>query len=163
LTGLLLECHQRIRSFSALAVTIGERLDLSPGDLRESCERCRRYFAEALPLHIADEEQSLLPRLRRAEPALELALNAMQVEHGEHAALLAQLLAELDRVGAAPEDGAARQRLAQVASRLAAELEHHLAQEESLIFPRISALLTVEEQELIVAELRARRGSPRAP
>ena len=62
LVSLLLECHHRIRGFSALGVELGTRADLPAADVVQGCERVERYFGEALPLHVADEEESLLPR-----------------------------------------------------------------------------------------------------
>ena len=37
----------------------------------EASRRCERYFSEALPLHVEDEEQSLLPRRRGRTPELD--------------------------------------------------------------------------------------------
>jgi hemerythrin-like domain-containing protein len=156
IVDLLLECHERIRYFSALALAIGER-DASDEERRDACLRCRRYFTEALPLHVADEEESLLPRLRQAEAELDAALIAMQTEHGEHTELLAALIIALDTLIAAPADESARRGLARVAARVADAFQRHLAAEEARIIPKIPVLLTPQEQARVVAELRARR------
>lgn len=163
LVDLLLECHQRIRTFSALALAVGQRTDASPEECRDASERCRRYFSEALPLHVADEEQSLLPRLRGADPTLDDALQTMAAQHGEHAPWLADLLVELQRVAASPEDEAARARLVRIASHLVEDFERHLEAEERLILPRVKELLSPGQQDEVLAELRARRRSPAPP
>ncbi len=69
--GLLLECHERIRSFLALARRIAEVGPSAPGTVPEAAARVRRYFTEALPLHARDEEESILPRLRGLDPTVD--------------------------------------------------------------------------------------------
>src|SRR6185503_9035331 len=74
LTGSLLDCHERIRRFTALALELGR---VAPPGAPEALEQIReaaagvpRYFTVALPLHSADEEQSVEPRLVALDPAL---------------------------------------------------------------------------------------------
>lgn len=161
LVDLLLACHGRIRSFGALALAVGRRTDASPEECREASGRCRRYFSEALPLHVADEEQSLLPRLRGVDPTLDEALRTMASEHDDHAAQVAELLDALRGVEATPRGDAAHTRLVRIASHLVDAFERHLEAEERLIVPRIPILLAPEEQDAVLAELRARRRPPR--
>lgn len=156
LVGTLLACHERIRSFLTLARAVGER-EATEQERREACVSCRRYFVEALPLHVADEELSILPRLRGKDAALDAALEAMHEQHGEHEPLLARFLKELESVHAAPADRAARDRLLAATSLLEPALEVHLVGEESKVFPALTALLSSAEQEAIFAELRKRR------
>src|SRR5262245_4414109 len=73
LVGLRLACHGRIRSFLAMAVTIGERFDVPENEVAESAARVRRYFSQALPLHVEDEEESVLPRLESRSAELDAA------------------------------------------------------------------------------------------
>jgi hypothetical protein len=68
---LLLECHERIRHFARLALKLAGTRDLPPAEVAEAAAAVRRYFAEALPLHAADEEESMMPRLRGRDPAVE--------------------------------------------------------------------------------------------
>ena len=157
LVGLLLECHDRIRSFTDLAIAVGERLDAPAAHITDACARCERYFGEALPLHVADEEESLLPRLRSRSPELEAAFATMQAEHTEHEARLRALLEGLAKVRQNPEDTAQRERVRAAAVQLRTDFERHLNSEEKLIFPAVEDLLTPDEQAQIVAELRARR------
>lgn len=156
---LLLECHERIRTFLSLSRRLGTE---APGDedaIRDAAERIRRYFTEALPLHARDEEESLLPRLRGLDPAVDHELEEMAREHGEHEPPLRALVAACEALAVAPR------RQAELASRIAAaadELDRHFAahlrREEEVIFPAVRRLLDAGADAGIVKELRARRG-----
>src|SRR5512138_518956 len=89
---LLAECHVRIRSFGDLAVLLAGANGPSGADVRDAAGRVRRYFAEALPLHVADEEESVLPRLAGRDPAVDRALVTMHREHGEHAPVIGRVV-----------------------------------------------------------------------
>lgn len=156
LVDLLLECHERIRSFIRLAEAVGSRRDLPAEEVEQACLRCERYFIEALPLHVRDEEESLLPRLRGITQSLDDALGAMHREHAEHEPLLRALLQALARVRQSPTNFSERATLANLASRLAAEFEVHLIAEESTIFPAVRQLPPAAQADAL-AELRARR------
>ena len=159
--ALLLECHDRIRSFLAMA---GRIAAAGPGErdgVAEAAARVARYFRQALPLHARDEEDSILPRLRGADPEVDAALADMEREHGEHAAPLATLVAACESLAAEPS------RLPELApslSRTVAELDAHFAghlrREEAVIFPAMRRLLSPADDAAIVRELRARRGAP---
>ncbi len=158
LEALLLACHARIRHFSALAVAVGEAEQAAPQELSRSCERILRYFREALPLHVRDEEESLLPRLLGKEAALDAALQALRAEHEAHGPALKEVLGLCERLQQAPADGVELQRsLSQVAVKLQREFEAHLRAEEQMIFPRLGAYLTPQEQLVVVNEMRDRR------
>jgi hemerythrin-like domain-containing protein len=154
LLELLLACHERIRGFSKIALALGERSDLPRAEVVEACERCIRYFAEALPLHVRDEEQSLLPRLRGRSPELDQAVHAMEREHHEHEPRLDALLEALRVLRDAPDSAAARTALGLAADASVPELERHLVAEETQIFPALALLPRTVELEAI-AELRA--------
>ena len=160
LVDLLLACHGRIRSFIAMAVAVGERTDLSDDDVVDGCARVQRYFSEALPLHMEDEEEGVLPRLHGRSPELDAALDRMAEEHDAHAVLLRELLALCAALRADPRDASARAALAIVAKQLLLDFEEHLAAEERIVFPAIRELLTREQQTEMVRELRARRQPP---
>jgi hypothetical protein len=120
---LLLACHDRIRAFTALAVKLAVTVDLAAAEVREGAGAVRRYFAEALPLHVADEEDDLVLLLAGRAAEVDAALARMTREHAEHEADLARLV----EVCAALEDdprrlGALRDELAPLAARLAAAL-----------------------------------------
>jgi iron-sulfur cluster repair protein YtfE (RIC family) len=159
LVELLLECHARIRRFIALARTVAARPDASPEDTREACERVQRYFTEALPLHVADEEESVLPRLRGQSPQVDDALALMAGQHAAHAEPLQSMLQAAAALGLDRDDAQARGALLATAARLEAEFEEHLALEEAALFPALRALPLATQAEL-VGELRRRRQPP---
>ena len=158
---LLVECHARIRTFLALARRIAEARGVADAEIAGAAARVRRYFAEALPLHARDEEESVLPRLAGHDPALDDALARMRAEHAEHGEPLARLLEACGTL--AGEPGALeRVRLALLAAAadLAAHFAVHLEAEERIVFPAIRAHLGPEARAQIADELRARRTSP---
>jgi len=97
--GLVLACHQRIRSFTALAVGLAGSAPAPDAEVAEAARRVHRYHAVALPLHQADEELSLAPRLEHAVPE---ALAAMKREHAELDETLADLLPLWERLAREP-------------------------------------------------------------
>jgi iron-sulfur cluster repair protein YtfE (RIC family) len=159
---LLLECHERIRAFTAVAVQLAAAHGAPAAEISQAAERVRRYFAEALPLHAEDEEASILPRLRGRDADVDRELEAMHREHDEHGALLREVVGCCAALAADPS------RHAELAPFLAASsaglerhFEAHLAREERVIFPAIRRLLAPEAREEIAAELRARRAPAR--
>jgi iron-sulfur cluster repair protein YtfE (RIC family) len=157
LVSSLLECHERIRGFLRLAAAAAGPDASEPTEVVDACERCLRYFTEALPLHVADEEDSLQPRLRGMREDVDRALDTMHDQHAEHDPLVAELVAALGDARDAPADAPARARLADAARALSFELEEHLAIEEDVIFPAVVALLAPDVQARILGELRDRR------
>lgn len=157
LVDLLGECHARIRHFSMLASKVSQRATTPDAQVVEACREVERYFGEALPLHVADEEQSLLPRLRGRSPDVDDALAEMHAQHGAHEPELGALLRGLSalHVGAVSEQE--RAVLEHQARELERALEAHLVHEESRIFPAVRRLLSQAEQAEVMAELRARR------
>lgn len=159
---LLLECHERIRRFLALAVRLGEGGDVPRADVAEAARSVRRYFAEAFPLHVADEERSVVPRLAGRSASLDEALAAMSVEHEAHVAALAELLTLCGRLAEAPELHATLAApLRATAARLQVMLDAHLEVEERVIIPAIRELIDLVERKAMRDELRRRR-EPRA-
>lgn len=156
---LLLDCHERIRTFSALAVRVARLPDVPPSERAEAAARVERYFTVGLPLHVEDEEHSLAPRLREAglPPEALQALDEMTRQHERIEALLATLLPTWRELCEAPE------RYGMLAARLEeseplAKLEAHLQLEERVLFPVARARLSRESVEALASEMRARRG-----
>ncbi len=146
----LLDCHRRIRAFLAMAARVGQGGD--PADqVAEACAQIGRYFREAMPRHVADEEESILPRLRGRAADIDAALAGMHEQHAAHEEHVAELAAAV----AAPE---ARPRIATAAAALEEALAPHLDLEEAIVFPAIRRLLTAQDLADIAAEMRARRG-----
>jgi iron-sulfur cluster repair protein YtfE (RIC family) len=154
----LVECHGRIRDVTAIAARLGAAEGASEVEVREAAARVRRYFSESLPRHVADEEDSLEPRLRGRDPGLDAALDRMHREHRAHDPLVVRLVAACAEVEADPARLAALQpEIAAVTAELAAELAGHLASEEEQVFPALRRILSEEERAAIRAEMRARR------
>lgn len=160
--GLLLECHHRIRAFTAMASRLAAAGEAGPDAVRDAARRVHRYFAEALPLHARDEEESILPRLHGRDAEVDRALETMSREHREHEAPLAKVLAgcaALERDPAALPQVA--EQLASAATELEAHFARHLALEEAVVFPAMRRLLSAADDATVVREMRARR-APRA-
>lgn len=157
LLDLLGACHSRIRSFSSLALELSARSAHPAAERIEACERAIRYFREALPLHVRDEEESLLPRLIGRAPGLDEALATMRREHDEHGPLLDAVLERLDALRASPDDDSLRAALRPVATALQRAFEDHLLAEERVIFAAVAEHLDESARREVVGELRARR------
>lgn len=148
-------CHQRIRSFLELGARVGQGGE--PDQVSEACRRIERYFREAMPLHVTDEEESVLPRLRGRDPEVDRALASMHEQHGAHEAALAELTGAAAALAGEPAAAALLARMAAATGALAAALIPHLELEEALILPAMRRLLAPGELADIAAELRSRR------
>ena len=77
---LLLGCHARIRHFTAVAVKLAHALAATSDEIRQAAEVVHRYYSVSLPLHEADEDQTLRPRLDAvADQQVHHALLAMAI------------------------------------------------------------------------------------
>ena len=76
---LLLACHMRIRHFGQLASALPGAQEAGAADVIDAAQRLHRYFTVALPLHVADEDESVRPRLdaHAPPPGLRDAMEAM--------------------------------------------------------------------------------------
>jgi iron-sulfur cluster repair protein YtfE (RIC family) len=160
LVDLMQECHERIRSFIGLAGRLANAGNPTHNEIRDAAARVARYFSEALPLHVADEEESIVPRLTGKSPQVEAALQEMHAQHLEHEASVRLLLETCGILKQSPERlDEVRETLLKTASTLETEFAAHLKSEEDMIFPAIRSLLTAEQQSMILTELRERRNS----
>jgi hemerythrin-like domain-containing protein len=155
---LLLDCHARIRHFIAIARRLSEAGAAPPEEIRDAAAAVHRYLSTALPLHKRDEEDSLVPRLRGLDPALDGALDEMAHEHEAHRDPVGRMV---DLCAMLHDEPTRREALAGALFRAVSDLERHftphLDREEAVIFPAIRRLLLPEMNAAIVAELRARR------
>ncbi|MGH9467199.1 MAG: hemerythrin domain-containing protein [Terriglobales bacterium] len=152
---LLLGCHQRIRHFTALARRLAA--PTAPQEqIGPAAQAVYHYYAQALPLHEADENQSVYPRLRAAAPprALAEANQAMVDQHVSIDRIIARLLPQWERLQADPHLAAAT---AEDAHRLEEAWQEHLELEERLIFPALRAYLSAEDRSAIRREMSERR------
>lgn len=154
---LLVDCHRKIRYFLDLAHKLATSPTPPTDDIREAAARVHRYFAIAFPLHLIDEEASILPRLRGRDPALDRALAQVAADHADHAQLVATLANLCALIAGQPWQLAARTTaLGDLVDRLTLILEAHLSLEELVVFPALT-LLTAAERAAIRTEMRARR------
>ncbi len=119
---------------------------------RELAAALLRWVTEELPLHVADEERSLYPRLARFDT--EGMLARLCEDHRRDHALAALVGAGLRRLsaGRAPGPGFAGEALKFVANHRA-----HLALEEARLAPLARRGLMPEEVAALAAEMSARR------
>lgn len=154
--GLLLDCHQRIRHFTGMAGKLASVGEAEAEAVRLAAESVARYFEKSLPLHAADEDESVLPRLGRA--GIECESERMRAEHAEIHAQLEVLLPLWKALADRPDElGALQPRLAGPTQELARIFERHLAYEESDLFPRVHRFLDEDTRRAIFQEMRARR------
>lgn len=160
LVDLLGDCHERIRRFITLAHEAGSRQDVPVDQIAQACIDVGRYFTQALPLHVADREESIEPRLRGLSLAVDQAFDAVTQQHRRHEPELEALLRATSVLRHNPHDGMARDEVANTALALEAQFENHLRLEES--FPAIRELLSSGTRTTIIDELR-RRGHNSRP
>lgn len=159
LVELLLDCHARIRTFVDLAERIAVTPSIPKIDIREGAHAVRRYFSEALPMHIADEEHTILPRLVGLNATLDAALERMRREHEAHSPHVSTLIAICRELEAEPaRHRELRAPLISTTTLIRCDFASHLDTEETLIFPAITRWLT-DQQHTMLAELRGRRSS----
>jgi hypothetical protein len=158
---LLIACHTRIRHFARLAQDVAAATAAPPDEIAEAARSLERYHRIALPLHEADEDLSIRPRLEAAPLPDEVraALATIEDDHRRINVIVAELIADWAALAEAPR--LLSQRAAHTAALTAALWtlwQPHLACEETLIFPAI-ALLPAETERSIATEMRDRRAA----
>ncbi|MGH9475140.1 MAG: hemerythrin domain-containing protein [Terriglobales bacterium] len=152
---MLLGCHQRIRHFTAMARHLAA-LDAPQEQIPAAARAVFRYYSVALPLHEADENESVYPRLRASAPppALALANQAMLDQHATIDRIIVALLPLWQALEQHPESAPAT---AASVAELDRAWSEHLELEERLIFPALRAHLSLKDLADIRAEMAARR------
>lgn len=157
--ALLLACHERIRSFAHRARQLAalDPQGASAAELASAALAISRYFSESIALHVRDEEESVLPRLKGRSASLDAALAAMEADHDRDAPWIEALVRALRHVAEHPERlSDERLALATASRRVEEHLAAHLAAEEATILPALAGL-AAHERDAIVREIRARR------
>jgi iron-sulfur cluster repair protein YtfE (RIC family) len=154
----LVDCHARIRHFLSTARKLAERPGAPDDQLREAASGVQRYFTEALPRHVADEDESITPKLRGRDADVDAALARMHEEHERHEPIFARLV---ELCAAIAESPARAKELAPELDELSATAERemlsHLELEERVVIPALVRLMTPAERDQIIAEMNARR------
>lgn len=151
--GRMNACHGRIRAFLGACARMGAP-DADDSEVRESAVAVARYFSEAFVLHVADEEQSLLPRL---DPTAARA-GSVRDDHARDAGDVAELVAICRELSSPHPDVAARARLTRLIAELTPRIVAHLELEERSMFPLLEQLPSEVEAE-ILREMDARRAA----
>ncbi len=158
---MLLACHQRIRNFTAIAARLGEVEGAGPEEIANAAEAVHRYYTVALPLHEADENQSVYPRLRGvlSQENDAHALELMIEQHGPIDELVARLVPLWNQLRTAPTTLPELQAdLRAYAARLLDLWKQHLSLEEEVVFPLIRKSLPNNDLAAIHREMKLRRG-----
>ena len=125
--------------------------------VRDAAAHVERYFSQALPLHVADEEESVFPRLLKQNKAFANVVGELHREHQSHEPAVDRLVCLCRSI---KEDPARlvelRNSLAGVITGLQRGFMAHLHEEETLIFPALETL-SQDEQNALLAEFHARR------
>jgi iron-sulfur cluster repair protein YtfE (RIC family) len=156
----MLEAHEDIRRFTAIAVQLGHALDSSLPELSEAAERVLHYFTRELPVHLLEEDEALLPRLFTTELPAEMFQHLWELERQHEAFEL--LLEELVPLWRAVRDTPGHYaqlvgRLARAGRRLMTMMEEHITLEERILFPFIRSHLSLHTREELAAELLFQR------
>ncbi len=158
---MLLACHQRIRNFTGIAVRLADAAGAVLPEIANAAEAVHRYYSIALPLHEADENDSVYPRLRAnlSDSSERESLQAMVDQHGPIDEVVARLVPRWAEVKQHPEKLPSQAaELRADAARLQQLWREHLALEEEIVFPLIRSRLTADDLQAIHAEMKHRRG-----
>jgi iron-sulfur cluster repair protein YtfE (RIC family) len=140
----LLACHDRIRGFMRLAESIANTgREVGPDSVALGARALVRYFTVALPLHVADEDLSLAPRLLRLDLTSEVRETLALLTH-EHAAIEAELqpLTRIwNNIAGRPRDIELRRSTLEALQRFELLMSAHLVLEEKVLFPAARRLL----------------------
>lgn len=154
---VLTACHRNIRHHFVIArrlVVRGPQCELQ--EVRDIAAQIRHYFGVALPLHVADEEQTIAPRLC-LDPSVATLVKRLTRDHAHHQSLVDTLVALCGEVEQAPERlSAINGRLSKPVELLATDLAMHLELEERLMFPLVRSLPLSVRSEMHT-EIRRRR------
>jgi len=156
---LLLGCHERIRHFTAIASRLAHFQGADHAEIRIAAAGVWRYYSVSLPLHEADEEDSLRPRLEALDD--ERVHHALAAMHDQHSAIdelierLLPVLQLVERNPAALEATGAE--MCAITKALGELFDAHLKLEEEVIFPAIRDRLPETEQVAMLWEMRHRR------
>lgn len=156
----LLGCHDRIRHFTQLSQKLARAVGQPAADITQVAEKVHRYFTVALPLHEADENVSLDPRVHRSVPEERLreASAEMVRQHKDIDEVVEQLIPMWQTLRHNPEAlSSVAPALAERSDRLNELFESHLRLEEETIFPAIREFLSPADLDAIRTEMKERR------
>jgi hemerythrin-like domain-containing protein len=159
---LLSDCHRRIERFLQQLIHVAEQ---TQGDglneaYRDELDTALRYFENAEPLHTADEEVSLFPRLRaKKNEEADRIIATLEADHD----VVGELHRRVGEIGRKwLEQGyLEKQELRELLEKLyflRTTYHQHIGIEDRVLFPVAATLLSAEELEAIGREIADRRG-----
>lgn len=156
---LLIGCHQRIRHFTGVAMKLAHAQGATSEEVVQAATSVHRYYTVSLPLHEADEEETLRPRLdATGNEKLRHALLAMTDQHLAIDELLERLLPLLVMVRNNPDTiHAAGSEMCSITKALDEIFNAHLQLEEEVIFPAIREMLPESARAEMLSEMQNRR------
>ncbi|MFO0621708.1 MAG: hemerythrin domain-containing protein [Polyangia bacterium] len=160
--GLLLACHERIRQHLALAQRVVDAVVPSASELSDSASSLIRYFGRALPLHHHDEQELLLPALRKhlLPSHVDDSLSVMSAEHAVIDPAIEDAIHLWRRLRDEPlQLSNLREELMQKTLLVSTLLLAHLEREERDIFDPATKILSEEEKRALTQQMRQRRQS----
>lgn len=152
----LLLAHVELRQLISLAASLANRSATS------SATDAARHICEFLDadyrLHVADEEESLRPRLLGRHAVVDDALAVMRRDHFRIGATLARLQGLCFLIARDPTTlHTHRFALDQAVGELSRHIERHHAHEESIVFPAVRRLLEAGQVRDVLQEMVRRR------
>jgi len=162
-TGLLSDCHRRIKMFLGTLEAVAEVIDRPATEhVAQALQSALHYFSQAAPKHTADEEDSLFPRLRRiSNPEVTSILCKLDELEEEHS-WADPLHAEVERIGVkylrqsslptCEVDG-----FRTAIRDLRSMYERHISIEDSVVFPLAARLLSEKDRAAMAEEMADRR------
>jgi regulator of cell morphogenesis and NO signaling len=163
--GVLEDCHRRIEGFLEQLITVTDMTD-ETGTLTEPAALTMigalRYFKNAAPKHVLDEEETLFPRLRASgDPRVKetfTQIERLEAEHARtdelHASVDATMRSWMDTgVLAAADLAELRRQLEELREIYTA----HIKVEEQHVFTLARDVIGADEQLEMGREMQARR------
>ncbi|HEY3928872.1 MAG TPA: hemerythrin domain-containing protein [Candidatus Koribacter sp.] len=152
---LLVGCHDRIRHFTSVVRKLAHAEGVADTEISAAAESAYRYFTISLPLHEADEEQSLRPRLLESGSGeVCAAVEAMTHQHQAIDDLLERMMPLLVMLANHPAKlPEAHAELCGLSKSLEEVFAGHLELEEKVLFPAIPA----GSQNEMLREMKDRR------
>lgn len=153
---VLLAAHIETRHVLSLAEALAQSNATTA--TAELAAQVADYLEWLLPLHQADEDDSLAPRLKGKHPVVDEALVSMARQHLALQGPLARLKLLCRQVANDTSRlHALRFEVGSAVSDLQARLKEHEAMEESIVFPALKRTLYADELDSISDEMKARR------
>lgn len=156
--GVLTSCHRRIEHFIGILETLVASDVPIPLDMerRKALESSLNYFRNSAPKHVADEDESLFPRLKKAGVSARLKLLATQHEE------ITKLHTDLESLGlqwlSLPRlSPPTWEKLKDTVDGMSSIYSEHIQIEEHEIFPKAAEFLSKEELAIVGDEMSARR------